>query len=253
MKGRWETAKYDAHPDIAGSSYTLPGGEDKIECASWIWEQVHPMPERKHDTKSKTIIVTIVKDAAATQHTVMLNWKEHILRTGIQGVQITTTTLDSEEWRSEGLTAADLMTIMGDCLHKELKEQYENVIIMYSNRADMDARVRPGERATDVETYDCDHEIIVDFTLFTRGSPRKQIAATREEEGNYRTIHSCEEDVIKTYNAYLDFEQRSEKTTFVPTLKMTLDAAKYHSQPRGDCAYANKHKRGHEWQARRQG
>ena len=91
-------------------------------------------------------------------------------------------------------------------------------------------------------------EIIVDFSLFTRGSQRDQFRAYFEGEED-RAIHSGECDILKTYKEYSDFASRSG-TIFIPPLKMALDAAKYHSQPPEACAYANEHLQRGNWSSR---
>ena len=112
-----------------------------------------------------------------------------------------------------------------DCIYKELLEQHDNIAVMYVDRPDMDERVRTGRPTTKNKDDGYDHEIIVDFSLFTRGSQRKQVVATGNEESG-RILHLTECDILETYKKYSDFERRNGKATFVPPLKMALDAAK---------------------------
>ena len=120
---------------------------------------------------------------------------------------------------------------------------------MYVDRATMDERVRTSEQATGVGNDEYDREIIIDFSLFTRESPRRQMEAAKREP-RMRTIHNCEEDIKETYEIYSEFERRNEKATLIPPLKMALDAAKSHSQQSGDCAYANAQIQKRKWQSR---
>jgi hypothetical protein len=113
----------------------------------------------------------------------------------------------------------------------------------------MDERVRAWEQVTEIGDDEYDREIIIDFSLFARGSPHRQMEAAKQES-KMRTIHNCEEDYKETYEIYSEFERQHEKATFIPPLKMALDAAKSHSQQSGDCAYANARLQKRKWQSR---
>ena len=113
----------------------------------------------------------------------------------------------------------------------------------------MDERVRAWEQVTEIGDDEYDREIIIDFSLFARGSPHRQMEAAKQES-KMRTIHNCEEDIKETYEIYSEFERQNEKATFIPPLKMALDAAKGHSQQSGDCAYANAQLQKRKWQSR---
>ena len=81
--GQWLVATYNTNPDTADKMCTFPWGKSRIGNEFWIWKKHHhPGAERAHNTETKTILVTIVKDAATTQQTIKLDWKEQPLRTG---------------------------------------------------------------------------------------------------------------------------------------------------------------------------
>ena len=249
-RGEWVAAEYNTDPDITDNVCKFPWGEGTIGNEFWIWEGYHqPDTERTHNTKTETILVTIVLDSAATKQTIKLDWKEHTLRTGTRGNKVTGTNLLSEDWTREGYTEKDMETVMGDCLFKELQKHYHNVAVMYMDRPTMDERVRTSEQATGVGNDEYDREIIIDFSLFTRGSPRSQMKAAKQES-EVRTIHDCEEDIKKTYEAYSQFERKNGKATFIPPLKLAINAAKIHSQQSEECAYANARLQKRKWPSR---
>ena len=123
-RGQWVVATYDTNPDTTNNVYQFPWGESTIGNEFWIWEEHHhPDTERAHNTETEAILVTIVNGSATTQQTIKLNWKEHTLRTGIRGRKLTETDLLSEDWMREGHTEKDMMTVMGDCIFKELRQR----------------------------------------------------------------------------------------------------------------------------------
>ena len=142
------------------------------------------------DTGKESTLITIVLDTAATQGTIEVNWKEHLLRTGNRGEGLTERTLLSDNWVREGQTTENAMKIIGNCLYEG---SHDNITVVYVDRSEMDERVQADTKNKD-GIYD--QEIIVDFSLFTRGSQYKQSLADGKGEKR-RILHMNEKDISK--------------------------------------------------------
>ena len=247
-EGEWHTTKFDAKPSAEGKACMLPWGESKVDDEIWVWRHDQPDEGHTHDEEDESIVVTIVRDTAAMQGTIELDWKEHVLRTGGKEGGLTEAILASNDWLSKEPIKAGVITILGDCLQQKLSKKQNNITVVYESRQNMDERVRTDTKVVKRNNNTHDREIIVDLWLFARGSRRNQYRAFIEGEDD-RAMHINEYDVLKTYKEYSDFASRSG-TIFIPPLKMALDAAKYHSQPPATCAYVNDQLRRNNWPSR---